>query len=93
MTLFSLEGFDKLRFKNYFPSFSRIGLKGFIAMTRKRWKKEGREGVQGYPPQSFLPVPQLDIAYPVPRPISPTNFDNRVPKLSATLFIPLVPFP
>lgn len=43
-------------------------------------EKGERDRVQGYPPQSFLPVPQLDIAYPVPRPISPTNFDNRVPQ-------------
>lgn len=33
----------KLRFRNYFPSFNRIGLKGFIVMTRKKWKKRERE--------------------------------------------------
>ena len=52
-----------------FYIFIKISLNPAIRPYDKEGIKEERlSGILGYPPQSFLSVPQLDIAYPVRRP-------------------------
>lgn len=67
----------KLRFRNYFPSFNRIGLKGFIVMTRKKWKKREREGERSSSRLSTAIVPPCSsIRHSVSCP--PPYFTNQL---------------
>lgn len=66
--LFPNENLIQLCFRNYFLIFIRIVLNQRSHYADKESvKKERSSEVQGCPPQSFLSVPRLDIAYPVHR--------------------------
>lgn len=75
--------------KPVFYIFIKISLNPAIRPYDKEGIKEKRlSGILGYPPQSFLSVPQLD-SVSCSSPDFKTNYENR-PKVFATSFIRLV---